>query len=72
MTKDVITVTPEQTVEECMELMTKGRFRHLPVLKDGMLTGVISIGDVVKEMISNREAMIAILEDYIQGRGYGH
>ena len=61
------TVTPAQTVEECMELMTTRRHRHLPVLQDGKLAGLISIGDVVKHMIDAQQATIQSLEKYITG-----
>ncbi|HOD99471.1 MAG TPA: CBS domain-containing protein [Kiritimatiellia bacterium] len=61
------TVTPQQTAEECMGLMTSGRHRHLPVLADGKLAGLISIGDIVKEMLDSQQATIASLEKYITG-----
>ena len=69
MTKKVLWVRPDQTVEECMALMTSKRVRHLPVFEDDQLTGVISIGDVVKAIISHQEFMIEQLEHYITG-GY--
>jgi len=68
MTPDVIFVNPDQTLEECMALMTKKRIRHLPVLSNEQLIGVISIGDVVKELISEKEFVIEQLENYIAGR----
>jgi len=61
------TVTPSQTVEDCMEMMTQGRHRHIPVLEDGKLAGLISIGDVVKSMMDSQEATIQSLEKYITG-----
>jgi CBS domain-containing protein len=61
------TVTPSQTIEECMELMTTRRHRHLPVLDEGKLAGLISIGDVVKHMIDAQQATIQSLEKYITG-----
>ena len=67
MTQEVITIRPEQTIQECMALMTDKRVRHLPVLSDDRLTGVISIGDVVKAIISQQEFMIDQLERYIEG-----
>lgn len=67
MTERVITVHPEQTIHECMSLMTDKRVRHLPVLENDRLTGIISIGDVVKAIISQQEFMIEQLEKYIGG-----
>lgn len=69
MTDQVYCVRPEQTIEECMGLMTGKRIRHLPVLDDGKLAGVISIGDVVKAVISKQEFLIEQLENYIVGGG---
>lgn len=58
MTKKVVTIHPMQTCEECMDLMTKNQIRHLPVMDDGELIGVVSIGDVVKHIIyKQREAI---------------
>lgn len=65
MTREVITVEPARTVTECMELMTERRFRHLPVVVEGELIGVISIGDVVKAVISEQRQLIKELEQYI-------
>lgn len=67
MTPDVMTVTPEQSNEFCMQLMTEKRLRHLPVLQDGKLIGLISIGDLVKDIISDQQSMIRTLEQYIRG-----
>lgn len=67
MVRDVFYVSPEDTLEECMMLMTKKRIRHLPVLEDQHLVGLISIGDVVKQIISEQEFKIRELENYIQG-----
>ncbi|MDX1413170.1 MAG: CBS domain-containing protein [Candidatus Promineifilaceae bacterium] len=67
MTPEVICVRPNQSVSKCMALMTDKRIRHLPVLADGKLAGVISIGDVVKAIISDQQIMINQLEDYIYG-----
>lgn len=67
MTPKVSYVAPERTVEECMALMTDQHIRHLPVLDDGRVIGVVSIGDVVKAVISEQEFMIRELERYITG-----
>ena len=67
MTADVICVTGEQSAEKCMAIMTDRRIRHLPVLEDGRLAGIISIGDVVKAIIADQRVMIDHLEDYIHG-----
>ena len=68
MSADVVSVRPDQTVEECMALMTDNRIRHLPVIADGRLEGVISIGDVVKSIITEQGFMIEQLTSYIVGR----
>ena len=68
MTAGVISIHPDQTVEECMALMTDNRIRHLPVVADGRLSGVISIGDVVKSIITEQGFMIEQLTSYIVGR----
>lgn len=62
-----VTVRPEQDLEECMELMTDKRVRHLPVMQEDKLIGMVSIGDIVKGIISTREFMIEQLEKYIKG-----
>jgi signal-transduction protein with cAMP-binding, CBS, and nucleotidyltransferase domain len=67
MTTDVLYVSPEDTIENCMALMTDRRLRHLPVMEDGQLAGVVSIGDIVKVIISEREFTIRELERYITG-----
>jgi CBS domain-containing protein len=67
MTERVIWVGPEQTNEECMALMTAKHFRHLPVLAEDQVIGIISIGDVVKAIISEQEFLIEQLERYIVG-----
>jgi len=69
MTREVLYVSPDDTIEDCMALMTAKRTRHLPVIENGRLGGLISIGDVVKEIISDREFTIHELERYITG-GY--
>jgi len=68
MSTKVFYVGPEQRIEECMALMTDKSIRHLPVLEDGNLIGVISIGDVVKAVISEQEFIIGQLEQFIAGR----
>jgi CBS domain-containing protein len=67
MKTEVICVAPEQTVEACMALMTEKRARHLPVLRDEQLVGVISIGDIVKSIISDQQFTIEQLEHFIRG-----
>ena len=67
METDVICVGPEQTAEACMALMTEKRVRHLPVLRDEHLVGMISIGDLVKSIIADREFTIEQLEHFIRG-----
>ena len=65
MTADVITIGPEKTVEECMALVTQRRIRHLPVCEGDKLIGLVSIGDLVKEVIADQELTIKQLESYI-------
>jgi CBS domain-containing protein len=67
MTRDVVTCTPEAGIDHLMQTMTEGRFRHLPVLEDGKMTGIISIGDVVKHRLEELEAETHQLQDYIAG-----
>jgi CBS domain-containing protein len=67
MTAEVLTVSPDQTLGECMALMTDRRIRHLPVVVDGKLAGLISIGDVVRAVIDEQRFMIEQLESYITG-----
>ena len=68
MTTSVMFVKPTQTSEECMALMTDNRLRHLPVVKDDKLIGLISIGDLVKDIISEQKFVIEQLEHYISGQ----
>ncbi len=68
MTPDPICIAPDQTAQDCMTLMTERRIRHLPVLEENRLAGLISIGDVVKSIISDHEFAIEQLESYITGR----
>ncbi len=65
MARELVTVTPETTVDECMNLMTDHKIRHLPVLDDGSLVGLVSIGDLVKHIIASQEQTISQLEQYI-------
>ncbi len=67
MTRKVMFVRPDQTSEECMALMTENRVRHLPILDSGKLVGLISIGDLVKDIISDQRFVIEQLEQYIRG-----
>ena len=69
MERNVVCVRPSQSVEECMALMNAKRVRHLPVIDDGTLLGIVSIGDLVKSIISDREFVIEQLEHYIHGTG---
>ena len=67
MSRDVLYVRPEQSVDHCMALMTKKRVRHLPVIAEGHLSGIVTIGDVVKAVIDHQEVVISELENYITG-----
>jgi len=66
METDVVYVDPGQTAEDCMALMTEKRIRHLPVLRDGRLVGIISIGDLMKSIIADREFNIDQLVRYVR------
>ncbi len=67
MQRNVVCVEPDKSIEECMALMSAKRVRHLPVINDGELLGIVSIGDLVKSIISDREFAIEQLEHYIRG-----
>ena len=67
MTSSVLFVRPDQSSEQCMQLMSSNRLRHLPVLDNGKLVGMISIGDLVKDIISEQKFIIEQLEHYITG-----
>ena len=68
MTPDVLTASPADTVNNCMTVMTEKRIRHLPVVDDGKVLGVISIGDLVQAIISDQQEAIEHLEHYISGQ----
>lgn len=67
MSQPVIIIRPGQSIQEGMAIMTEKRIRHLPVMEDGKLVGLVSIGDLVKEVISEQQFIIEQLESYIQG-----
>lgn len=67
MSRVVLYVRPEQSVHDCMALMTNKRVRHLPVMEAGRLVGIVTIGDVVKAVIDHQEVLISELENYITG-----
>lgn len=67
MTSAVMFVKPDQTSEQCMQIMSNNRLRHLPVLNNGKLVGMISIGDLVKDIISEQQFVIDQLQHYIMG-----
>lgn len=71
MTSEMVTVSPDQTLEECMNLMAKWHIRHLPIMEKGRLIGMVSMRDVVEILLSMKEGTIASLENYILGEGYG-
>ena len=68
MTARVISISPGETIERCMALMTEKHFRHLPAVENDRLIGIISIGDVVKSVIEEQEATISHLQGYITGQ----
>ena len=68
MTANVITVGPEEDLEKCMELFTHKHVRHLPVIEDEKIIGIVSIGDVVKGVIDHKEFIIQEQEKYIKGK----
>jgi CBS domain-containing protein len=67
ISRDVITVPPDEPIEECMRLMTEHRIRHLPVMQNDEMVGIVSIGDLVNWIISMQDAAIAQMEGYIGG-----
>ena len=68
MTADVVTASTDQTVNDCMKIMTNRRIRHLPVVEDGAVVGVISIGDLVQAIIADQQEEIEALGQYISGQ----
>ncbi|MFN3742231.1 MAG: CBS domain-containing protein [Anaerolineales bacterium] len=70
MTSQILTVSPNTTVDECLALMQKHHIRHLPVLADERVVGVLSIRDVLEAVIKERETLITGLENYIMGSGF--
>ena len=69
MSADLTTVSPDESLENCMNLMTDKRIRHLPVVEEGKVTGIISIGDLVKYMVSEKDFLIENLQSYIAAPG---
>ncbi len=72
MSSPVETIDPFCTIEQCLALMTERHFRHLPVVEEGRVTGIVSIGDIGKWVISEQRTAIHDLEGYITGNGYAH
>jgi len=68
MTEKVFCISPQTSANDCMELMTEKRIRHLPVLDEGKMIGIITIGDVLKQVIKDQEILIGHLEYYITGK----
>jgi CBS domain-containing protein len=71
MSGNLITTSPDTTVKECLDLFTENRIRHLPIVDNGKLVGILTIGDAVKHMITHLEQTVRDLEKYITGGGYG-
>ena len=72
MSAPVLTVDPSMTVDECLELMTNRKLRHLPVVESGRLSGMVTIGDIGKWIISEQRSAIKDLEGFITGNSYAH
>jgi CBS domain-containing protein len=70
MTTDMITVSPATSVNECMGLMMKYHVRHLPVVKENHIVGVLSMRDIIEEVLENKDSVIAQLENYITGNSF--
>ncbi len=71
MTRQIVMVTPETSLQECAEMMRKFRVRHLPVTENGKVVGMVSIRGLAEALLEEQREMIAKLEDFIQGTGYG-
>ena len=71
MTREVLVISTEKTLDDCMALMTARKIRHLPVMEDQKLAGIVSSGDVLKKIISEQGSAIRDLENYISGVDYG-
>ena len=71
MTREVLFISTEKTLDDCMALMTARKIRHLPVMEDQKLAGIVSSGDVLKKIISEQDSAIHDLENYISGVDYG-
>jgi len=71
MTRELVTVTPDTSVEQCAAIMTKYRVRHLPVVENDKVIGIVSIRSIALQMIATRDSKIIELENYILGTGYG-
>ncbi|MEE8440284.1 MAG: CBS domain-containing protein [Spirochaetia bacterium] len=71
MSTEIISVDTQKSVQDCLALFTEHRIRHLPVVEDDQLVGILTIGDVVKHIISHLELTVRELENYISGSGYG-
>jgi CBS domain-containing protein len=69
MTPNPLTVRPDNTLEDCMGIMMQKHFRHLPVVENDKVVGVVSIGDIVKNIIEQQGHQIKYLETYIKGHG---
>ena len=68
MSSPVIFVSPQETIDDCMAIMSQQRIRHLPIVESGRVAGVVSIGDLVRAIVSGQEETIQQLESYISGR----
>lgn len=71
MTRNIFCITRDETIDECMAIMTAQHFRHLPVCENNKIIGIISIGDVVKNLIEDKDLLIQNMQNYILDRGFG-